>query len=618
MYNNNLLTILNDANNDALYLADITDLEANKQRRSAEEALLNCIRQLNHCNDPELTLNNFLAQIGAFYKGDSVYICEINCEKKSFDSTYRWRRQKVCLPNTQEISFPFIERWMEAFNDFGFLCISAADKNVENHSLEFQVLHSQGIKKLIAVPLIDSLGIVIGLLAVHNPQTNANAPELLQMISHFVIDGLEKRTLLNRLDKLTYSDNLTGLCNRKRYIERIQELRESSFSCLGVVYMGIDKLKHINSTYGQSYGDRMLVKAANVLINICPNDAYRINGDLFVAFFPDISKENFQSFAERLRDAVNADDTLHVSIGTKWTLGATDVMEQIVDAENFMEMDKQSHYVSTRAERNVYYSKIKQKLIKEIKSGEFTVLLQPKIHLKTGQLTGAEALVRKRGTSGEIISPAMFIPLYEKEGIIQFIDYYVLEAVCQTMKQWKTSNKIFPMTSVNFSRITIMEQGFVENICKILQCNEISPHMIDIEMTERITEIDLQVLTTLIKRLRSIGFKVSLDDFGTEYSNLATLASIDFDTIKIDKSMVDHIVTNKNAHVIVEYIIQMGKALDQTELVAEGIETYDQFCALKQLNCDVGQGYYFSKPLTISEFCKRYLQPDDKNFLYVP
>ena len=99
--------------------------------------------------------------------------------------------------------------------------------------------------------------------------------------------------------------------------------------------------------------------------------------------------------------------------------------------------------------------------------------------------------------------------------------------------------------------------------------------------------------------------------FRSEYSNLATLASIDFDTIKIDKSMVDHIVTNENARVIVEHAIQMGKALDQTELVAEGIETYEQLHTLKQLNCDVGQGYYFSKPLTISEFCQRYLHTDD-------
>lgn len=262
-------------------------------------------------------------------------------------------------------------------------------------------------------------------------------------------------------------------------------------------------------------------------------------------------------------------------------------------------------------DKNAYSAKLKKRLTAEIKNGKFTVLLQPKINLQTGQVSGAEALVRKLDPFGEIISPGRFIPLYEKEGIVQAVDYHVLETVCKTMKGWKAANIAFPTISTNFSRITIIDKNFVENICKICRQYEISPKMIDIEITERVSEIGLQALIALVKRLHKLGFHVSLDDFGTEYSNLITLASIDFDTIKIDKSIVDHIVTNAKARIIVEHVIQIGKALDQTELVAEGIETNEQFQVLKQLHCDAGQGYYFSKPLSISEFCHRYLHPKE-------
>lgn len=586
------------------------------QRKPVDEAVLNCIHQLNNRDNPEIAIHVFLAQIGTFYKADSVHIFEVNQENESFDSTHSWNNPELQLPDQKKFTIPSIRHAMELFRDTDFLYLDFSVEYSDNYSLNFLISQLQEVKKLMALLMYDRLGIVVGLLVVHNPKVNTDTPDLLHLFSDFVIDGIEKNTFLRQLDDLTYNDGLTGLHNRNRYIERIRELRESLPSCLGVVYMDIDRLKHINSVYGHAYGDKVIIRTANVLNSVCPDDTYRISGDQFVAFIPDISKEDFQSLAERLRDTVNTEDNLHVSIGTKWTMGAFDVMEQIEDAENLMGMDKQFHYVSASSDWDDYGAKLRQRLITEIENGEFIVLLQPKIDLKSGKVSGAEALVRKRNTFGEIISPAMFIPLYEKEGLIQIIDYYVLEIVCKTMKEWKDANLVYPPTSVNFSRITITDEDFVENICKICRRYEIPTRMIDVEMTERVSEIDLQVLTGLVKRLRDLGFTISLDDFGTAYSNLATLVSIDFDTIKIDKSMVDHVVTNENARIVVEHAIHMGQALNRTELVAEGIETDEQLRALKQFNCDVGQGYYFSKPITISEFREQYLQSGDLTFPY--
>ena len=147
----------------------------------------------------------------------------------------------------------------------------------------------------------------------------------------------------------------------------------------------------------------------------------------------------------------------------------------------------------------------------------------------------------------------------------------------------------------------------MDKVSRICLHYRIPPQQIDIEITESSSRMDIQALAMLIKQLRDIGFSVSLDDFGARYSNLAILTKIDFDNIKLDKSLVDSIVTNEKAHAIVGHTISMGKSLNHTHSVAEGIETDEQLHLLSQLDCDVGQGYYFSRPHPIPEFYQRYL-----------
>lgn len=152
-----------------------------------------------------------------------------------------------------------------------------------------------------------------------------------------------------------------------------------------------------------------------------------------------------------------------------------------------------------------------------------------------------------------------------------------------------------------------MEADFIDIVGRICLRHQVSPQQIDIEITESSSKMDVQALSMLIKQLRTAGFSVSLDDFGARYSNLAILTKIDFDNIKIDKSLVDSIASNEKAHTIVGHTIRMGRSLNHTYSIAEGIETDEQLQLLTQLDCDVGQGYYFSRPLPIPEFCQRYL-----------
>lgn len=577
------------------------------QLQAIDEALVKCIDTLRHSTNTDHTLNSLLAYIGMFYRADHTYIYEIDHSCQSLVLTYSWVRGDFSTLHRHKFDLERTAEWFDALTSAGVLSIASVEESLDRNSLAYQSLHAQQIHSVVCAPLLDSKGSPIGLIGVGNPRANQDVPRLLGSVSTFIVDALLKRSMLARLEQLSYNDTLTGLSNRHRYLERLQEFQTHAPPSLGIICLDIDGIKQANDTYGHAYGDAMLVRTANILTSLCSQDVYRVGGDQFVVLCPGIDQQSFQFLTERLRRTVKDTADLSVSIGSKWTQGQSDAVEQAVDADKLMALEKQSHYHAMRGSRESFYLQMKQKLDQELTAGLFSVVLQPQISLKTGQLVGAEALVRKQGSAGEMVSPAMFIPLYEEEGMIQDVDFFVLETVCQALSEWEGQGLSPPRVSVNFSRVTLLEENFVENVRAICRRYQVPPQQIGIEVTESSSKMDLQLLSQLVKRLRSLGFCVSLDDFGARYSNLAILTKIDFDHIKIDKSLVDSIATNPKAHTIVEHTISMGRALRCSASVAEGIETSDQLKLLSRLNCDVGQGYYFSRPLPIQEFYQRYL-----------
>lgn len=577
------------------------------QLLAIDEALVKCIDTLRNSTDTDRTLNSLLAYIGMFYRADHTYIYEIDRASQSMVLTYSWLRGRFSVRQQHKYDLEQTTSWFDAFGPDGVLVVASVEEALDHSSLAYRSLRAQQIDSLVCSPLLDSGGSPVGLIGVGNPRANLDAPQLLRSVSTFIVDALVKRSMLARLEQLSYRDSLTGLGNRHRYLERLQDFQTQSPPSLGIICLDIDGIKQANETHGHAYGDAMLVRTANILTSLCSQDVYRVGGDQFVVLCPGIDQQSFQFLTERLRRTVRDTADLSVSIGSKWTQGQSDAVEQAMDAGKLMSLEKQSYYHSMHSSRESFYTRMKQKLDQELRDGLFSVVLQPQISLKTGQVVGAEALVRKRGSAGEMVSPAMFVPLYEKEGLIRDVDFFVLEQVCQILAQWETQGLLPPKVSVNFSRITLLEENFVENVSAICQRYQVPPQRLGIEITESSTKMDLHLLSHLVKRLRALGFCVSLDDFGTCYSNLAVLTKIDFDCIKIDKSLVDSIVTNPKAHTIVAHTISMGRALSCTASVAEGIETSEQLKLLSRLQCDVGQGYYFSRPISIQEFTQRYL-----------
>ena len=234
--------------------------------------------------------------------------------------------------------------------------------------------------------------------------------------------------------------------------------------------------------------------------------------------------------------------------------------------------------------------------------GEFEVWYQPKYSASSEKIVGSEALVRWREKDGSIISPGRFIPLFEQNGMIAKLDEYVFRAVCRQQAEWLAKDqKIYPV-SINLSRASLYYVDVVEKYKTILHEYDISPDYIQLEITESALQ-GMSNIQELLEQFRKLGIRILMDDFGTGYSSLATLNMRCFDTLKLDKSLIDHI-GDQNGETLLCYVISMGQHLG-LHITAEGVENNMQLEFLKENHCDDIQGYLFAKPMPVEEFEQR-------------
>lgn len=242
--------------------------------------------------------------------------------------------------------------------------------------------------------------------------------------------------------------------------------------------------------------------------------------------------------------------------------------------------------------------------------GEFVVYFQPKVRVDTRTLVGAEALIRWK-RDGKIVSPADFIPIAERTGFIMKLDMFVLEHTCAMIKQWQESGKRTVPVSVNFSKIHLRFPHLAEKIMNVINRYGIEPHYLEVEFTETAYTDDFNAIKQAIIDLKSYGLMVSMDDFGTGYSSLALLKDLDFDILKLDKSLAGS-DDDARGQVVLENVLHMAQELSMTT-VCEGVEDKNIVDNLRNMGCNIIQGYYFDKPLPESEFASRLESPIYEN-----
>lgn len=597
---------------------DITNKEIaskNIERKlQIEEILLQCIRDLSTEPDIDVAINRLLQTIGIFHKADRAYIFECDYNNAIINNTYEWCNDEVKpqLENLQNVPMEIIEHWLRQFRLKGYFAISSLDTLSEARGPEYEVLAAQNIESLMAAPLMDE-GKIIGFLGIDNPRAYTSDFSLLNSITYFVQTDVKKRKILQQLEYLSYTDALTGLGNRNKYIQFLRGMEEEPPKSVGIVFLDINGLKEANDKYGHVYGDRLIAKTAEILNIVFENHVFRIGGDEFIAFGINIGKDKFDSDMAKLHRLVDEAKDCNVSFGATWKSDDFNISELISYADKLMYINKQSYYSSTRQSNLSYRADITVKLIASLKAGDYLIHLQPKVNLKTMELAGAEALIRRQDASGKLVMPSRFIPLFEAENIIRHVDFFTLEKVCQVLSDWRDKGYRLVPVSVNLSRVTLMEDDIVEKLIAVCGKYAVPHHLIDIEVTESISEMTTETLISLAKEIKNAGFSLSLDDFGSQYSDFAILTLIDFDLIKIDKQLIDEIESNEKSRILLKHSINICNEMHDVSSLAEGVETEKQHRLLQQFRCDYGQGYFYSRPIDVESFEKKYMR-DAENF----
>lgn len=506
--------------------------------------------------------------------------------------------------------------------------------NLESNKLE-AVFQTVFPKKIIFIKDKNSVGYkqaeaVYGEGAVPLPLILAGSYEKNRMASLVAVEYAEERSPLKMLEVIVefmrqtasffelrqkYEDAIqydqkTGLLNYQSYMRYLEQINEDNHSTFGIFGIHIANLKECNKRYGTQAGDDLLKATADVFAEFFGKDySFRVSGARFLAVCPNITYENFQQRCEKAKKSLEKRHNGMFADARVWG-------EQVIAIEKLQQQVEEKLQIALAKIRMIKLENnedsvedILNKLKESIERGEFCTFFQPKANAQTGEIIGAEALIRYCDEKKGIIPPGRFLPQIEKAGLIRLIDLFVLKDVCRILKKWLENGwKPFPV-SLNFSRATILEPGILEETNEIVESMGVPKELIQIEVTETIGCIDTSSLKEIVERFTEAGYKIALDDFGAEYSNIYVLYSLNLNTLKLDRRIVSDIYHDKRARFVVENVIHICKEL-QIECVAEGVETKEHLGVLKEMDCDVIQGYFLNKPLSEKEFEKEYIQKD--------
>lgn len=309
-----------------------------------ERVLIRCARTLELKLDVKGALNRLFEIIGNYYKAARTYLFEIDYEAQTTSNTYEWVAEGVTaeLENLQNVAIEAIQPFLNMFEEKGMFYITDLDADISRETSTYQILQAQGIRSLLAVPVVENDRIV-GFLGVDDPKENIKDFDLLTSVLYFIQNDLEKRRVMEQLERLSYEDTLTGLYNRNRYNEVRTAMKKKAPDKLGIIYMDLNGLKRANDTFGHDYGDKLIRRTAKILKKIIGKDTYRIGGDEFVAICPGIEKEDLEQKTGLLRQRAK-EEKIEVSIGISWRDENVHIKEQLFEADQRMYEEKKIYY----------------------------------------------------------------------------------------------------------------------------------------------------------------------------------------------------------------------------------------------------------------------------------
>lgn len=443
-----------------------------------------------------------------------------------------------------------------------------------------------------------------------------DVPEVIHARIDRIIQLYEDKNIITS----TQFDTLTGLFNREYFLEysMIFDQYYPDYP-KDVVAINFNRFHVINAVHGREFGDRILAaigKAIKEYVDSSKGLACRYNADLFYLYLKSADHEEtlYRMINDTLNSILGISDT-HVRIGILKNADSESDVRKRFDlallACNSISRNYNLHiaYYDDKIREKEQFEEI---LIRDLDSAlgeeQFKVYYQPKYSIQADKpiLSSAEALIRWVHPKLGMISPGAFIPLFEKNGLIGKVDRFVWRKAAEQIAAWKLKYGIKIPVSVNVSRIDIMNEGLTDELKEIVAKAGISPKDYFLEVTESAYTDNQSDIFSIVEGLRKEGFTIEMDDFGTGYSSLNMLTSLPFDVLKLDMVFVRNIHTDARAKKLVEFILDIAKYLN-VRIIAEGVECKEQYEILKEMGCDVIQGYYFSKPVDSNDF-ERFIE----------
>jgi diguanylate cyclase (GGDEF)-like protein/PAS domain S-box-containing protein len=456
-----------------------------------------------------------------------------------------------------------------------------------------------------AAPIHDRHGGVIGVV----------------MVAH---DVTEARELSHRLARLALHDSLTDVPNRTLFSDRLDQAlvrAHRAGSSVAVLYIDLDRFKHVNDSLGHAVGDELLKSVAHRLQSCVRSSdtVSRQGGDEFLVLLADVVHPRDAALcAEKILEALDAplrlggqDLRITASIGIATFPGdAQDAESLRRNADFAMYQAKYSgrnnyqffrpHMNSNAVERRSVETDLRLAVARQ----EFVLNYQPRVDLETGAIVAVEALIRWQRPRHGVMPPARFIPVAEESGLILPIGRWALETACRQARAWQDAGLAPICVAISVSAVELRAKDFLGNVRQILGESRLEPRFLELELTETFMMQDWQSTAEILRALKGLGVRITLDDFGTGYSSLSYMKRFPIDALKIDQSFVRDMTTDSDDASIVSAVIDMGRSLNM-RVIAEGIQTRAQLEFLKERRCPEGQGFYFGPPAPAEHLAER-------------
>lgn len=595
-----------------------------------EDFIVVAFNLLSHAKDLDSSINILMERIGRRYHLGRVALLEHFADNRQLLQTNCWTKENGISDKVEiDDEYECWERCFQAFDERKLMYFNDCLSGTEVAKEDQEIFRERGFHALVNCGFTYNNGrdAYISFCDMERPRQWTDFEketflEITHILSVFVALRVQREEDKKAIRNLKKRDPLTGIYNEivfKDQAKKIISHWNEKFQ-YAIVFSDINDFSYVNENFGHDAGNRILIDYAKQISGSGHMLSCRLYSDLFITLAWEEDKDTIlKNTALRSQSFVEEQKKKYPNSGLHLSTGIYFIEDKKIDLEIAIENANLTRK-SIKRENNVYTGVYKKELRlqrelekrvasefqKVLKDKCINVYLQPKFLLKEKKLCGAEALARWEDAKGQKEAPSVFIPVLEKLGYIVELDFYVFEQILIYMDKWRDEGKELPVISINFSRKHFEDEGIYHRICSMVEVYQIPHKYIEIEITESLLVMGIELVKEEMELLRKAGFRVAIDDFGTGYSSLNMLLDIPADIVKIDKSFLNR----KNFTTEKEFIVKMGALIRSVkeEVIFEGIETEEQATFLVECGFRFGQGFLFDKPIPIGMFEEKYMK----------